>query len=111
MESLHIVSQYSLLWLVSNMLVLFAEGGTALSGLIGPAPIGIENVMCSGNETSISQCTFVSPPKTPRCLGNFSAGVRCIQGMCECMTMLITETLAPTFRPGAMLYRRRDYHY
>lgn len=57
-------------------------GGTAVGGLTPTTPVGVENVTCPSNATSISDCPAVSPPMNPRCYGNFSAaGVRCIQGM------------------------------
>ena len=60
----------------------YVSGGTAVSGLIPTAPIGVENVMCSSNATSAAECLAVAPPESSRCYGSFSAaGVRCIQGL------------------------------
>ena len=64
-----------LLWLHDTL------GGVAVRGLTATAPIGIGNVDCPSNATSVLQCSGVTPPQSPQCLSNFSAaGVRCIQG-------------------------------
>ena len=66
---------------------IYCLGGIAVGGLATTAPIGIENVVCPSNVTSVSQCGADSPPVTSRCFGSFSAaGVRCVQGVCHlCM--------------------------
>ena len=57
------------------------SGGVAVRGLIPTSQPALENVMCPSNATSASNCSFVSPPISSRCYGNFSAaGVQCIQG-------------------------------
>ena len=61
--------------------VVINSGGVALGGLTPTAPVAAENVMCPLNATSGFDCTFDSPPESPRCYGNSSAaGVRCMQG-------------------------------
>ena len=56
-------------------------GGVALSGLTATTAIGIEDVKCPSNSTSISECSSTAPPQSSRCLGNFTAaGIRCSQG-------------------------------
>ena len=57
------------------------SGGVAMDGLTPTAQVAAENVMCPINATSGFDCSFVSPPTTPRCYDNSSAaGVRCVQG-------------------------------
>ena len=56
-------------------------GGVALSGLTATTAIGIEDVKCSSNSTSVSECSGTAPPQSSQCLSNFTAaGIRCSRG-------------------------------
>ena len=63
------------------LVIWLHPGGTALYGLTSTVPLIAEDVLCFGNETNAFQCSYTTPPVTPRCYVNSNAaGVRCTQG-------------------------------
>lgn len=70
------------IFVMSCITLVVRADGFAVGGLSATAEVFFENVMCPRNATGASDCTFVSPPQSPRCLiGNLSAaGVSCVQG-------------------------------
>ena len=64
------------------LFIIPSPGGVAVLGLIPTSQLYFDNVMCPSNAASVSDCSIVSPPTSPRCVLNPSAaGVQCIQGM------------------------------
>lgn len=63
--------------------ILCLSGGTALRGVVPTVPIGIEDLTCLPNATTLAECQTVYPPVSLQCVGQSSlaAGVRCSQAL------------------------------